>query len=258
MRSLVALVGSAVAMGAFVVVPAGATVQQSTGDTCVASGNGTSYALTLTLPSTAPPQYGFAFGVAGATVTNVVIAGSQGTFSTQSLPATSSGSWITLTALMPGSVVADVTTTHAVTGSFTVTPASASTPAYFTSISCAVARAAIPSSAFTVDPRVAYVTASHSWRLGVTIAGAGVVSAVEPEPSHGTAGSAQVTAMPLVQTIKRGLKSAGKVTLSLRLTSRGQKMIATSGSLRVKLEVVFNPKDGKTASKIVSLVLKKT
>jgi hypothetical protein len=250
--ALIALLGAAFLSG-----PAGAAAPQSTGDTCVATGSGTSYVLTVTMPSGAPPQYGFAFGAPGASVSNVVIAGTEGTFSTQHLPAKSSGSWITLTAVMPGSVVADVTTTHAVTGSFTLTPANASTPAFYGPVTCAVAHASLPNSSFTVDRNLGYVAASHAWRLGVTIGGPGVVSAVEPEPTVATGASAQVTAQPLVQTRKLGLKSSGKVTLTLRLTPRGDKMIATSGSVRVRLEVTFSPKDGKSASKMVSLTLKK-
>ncbi len=249
--ALIALIGAG-----FLAGPGGAA-PQATGDTCVAAGSGTSYALTVTIPSGAPPQYGFAFGAPQAKVSNVVIGGASGAFSTSSLPASSSGSWITLTAVMPGTVVANVTTTAAAGGSFTVTPASASTPTYFGPVSCTLAHASLPSSAFTVDRNLRYVSASHAWRLGVTIAGAGVVSAVEPEPTVATGGSAQVTAKSLVQARKLGLKSAGKVTLDLRLTSRGQKMIASTGSLHVRLQVTFNPKGGKSASKMVSLTLKK-
>jgi hypothetical protein len=249
--ALIALVAAGFLAGTTSAAP------QASGDTCIAAGNGTSYALTVTIPSGAPSQYGFAFGAPGAKVTNVVVGGSEGTFSTQHLPSSSSGSWITMTAVMPGSVVANLTTTQAATGSFTVTPASASTPAFFSPITCVVAHAAIPSSAFTVDRNVSYVAAKHAWRLGVTIGGAGVVSAIEPEPTVATGASAQVTAKSLVQARSLGLKSAGKVALMLRLTPRGEKTIAGSGSLRVRLEVTFNPKGGKSATKMVSLTLKK-
>jgi hypothetical protein len=232
-------------------------VPQLTGDTCVAAGNGTSYALTLTLPSDAPAQYGFAFGAPGGTVTNVVIAGSEGTLSTRSLPANSSGSWITMTALMPGTVVADLTTSRAVTGAFTVTPASATAPTFFGPIGCEVAHAVLPSRSFSVDRNLHYVAASHDWRLGVTIASPGVVSAIEPEPTVGTGGSVQHTATALVQTRRLGLKSPGTVTLVLRLTSLGETKLAMSSVLKVKLEVTFSPKDGKSASKVVNLTLKR-
>ncbi len=238
--------------------PAGAVVGKPTGDSCTAKANGTSYALTITIPSAAQPQFGFAFGVPGASVTNAIVAGVDGgTFSTQNLPAKASGSWITPTALTPGSVIATLTTTHEGTGSITVTPASASTPTYFSPISCPVAHVALPSRAFTVNPRLRYVATTHSWRLGVKVSGPGVLSAVEPEPTVGTGGSAQVTGTPLVQTRRIGLKSAGTVTLTLRLTPRGEKKLAGANILHVRLEVTFNPKNGESTSKLVTLTLKK-
>jgi hypothetical protein len=61
--------------------------------------------------------------------------------------------------------------------------------------------------------------------------------------------------MPLVTTHVLALKSAGKVTLTLRPTARGEKTLVASGSLHVRLVVVFDPKGGKSASKVVLLTL---
>ncbi len=238
---------------------AGAAVGKPTGDSCTAKATGTSYALTLTIPSAAQPQFGFAFGVPGASVTNAIVAGVDGgTFSTQNLPAKATGLWITPTALMPGSVVALLTTTHAGTGSVTVTPASASTPTYFSPIICAVTHLAPPSSAFTVSPGARYFAPTHSWHLGVKVSGPGVLSAVEPEPTVGTAGSAQVTATPIVQAKRIALKSPGQATLTLRLTPRGERKLAAANTLHVKLNVTFDPKNGEPTSKLVTLTLKKS
>ena len=57
---------------------AGRAAPVATGDTCVATGNGTAYTLNITIPSTAPQQFGFAFAARGAAVRNAVVPGSQG------------------------------------------------------------------------------------------------------------------------------------------------------------------------------------
>ena len=176
----------------------------------------------------------------------------------QKPPGESVRSWITPTALTPGSVIATLTTTHEGTGSITVTPASASTPTYFSPISCPVAHVALPGRPFTVSPGPRYAATTHSWRLGVKVSGPGVLSAVEPEPTVGTGGPAQVTGTPLVQTRRIGLKSAGTVTLTLRLTPRGEKKLGGANILHVRLEVTFNPKNGESTSKLVTLTLKKS
>jgi hypothetical protein len=227
----------------------------ATGDTCTATGNGTAYTLAIDIPSTAPQQFGFAFGARGGTVTNAVVPGSQGTFSTQKLPGGSSGAWITMTPLMPGSTTASLTTTSSVSGSFTVMPAGDTTPTYLEGITCTMAHGVMPSSSFTVLGHPAYVRSSGVWRLGVRISGPGAVHAVNPMPSVGLGSVMKKTAMPLVTSHVVALKSAGTATLTLRPTSRGMKMLAANGSLHLRLEIVFDPKGGKSATKLMSLAL---
>ena len=86
--------------------------------------------------------------------------------------------------------------------------------------------AVVPSDRFTVDRNVRYIPTSRVWHLNVTIPGPGVVSAVEPNPCW-TGASAQIAAKRLVESRKVGLKSVGKATLTLRLTSRGETMLSS-------------------------------
>ena len=139
-------------------------------------------------------------------------------------------------------------------------PASApSPPAYLDPIVCAVTAAtpATPSASFTVDPRVSYDSNAKAWRLSVTIANAGRVSAVQPELTVGTAAPRSKTEKPLVQARGQSLKTPGKVTLMLRPTSRGQSMLASTGTIKLKLAVTFLPAGGSGATKSISLLLKR-
>jgi len=146
---------------------AGRAAGVETGDTCVATGNGTAYTLSITIPVTAPRHFGFVFGVPGASVTNAVVSGTQGAFSTRSFRQAHRA------------------------------PGSRRRPC------------------------------SRDRRLRAS------------------------------RRRASGLKSAGKVTPSLGPTARGVKTLAGTGSLHVRLEVVFDPKGGKSASKVVALTLKK-
>ena len=237
----------------------GATTLSPSGDTCTATGTGMSYTLNISIPSGAPQQYGFAFGAAGTAVSNIVVPGSDGTFASQNLPAGTTGTWITLSPLMPGSVTASLTTRARVTSAFNVVPASSTQSTYFDPITCTLTPSLtpIPSGAFTVNRHITYDTKNHGWRLGVTISGPGKVSAIQLEPTLGTASSKSTTAKSLVQARDAGLKSKGTVTLMLKPTPLGSKTLAAKGSLTLKLSVIFAPTDGKSATKIVPLKLTK-
>ena len=230
------------------------------GDACSASGAGTSYTLNITVPSGASPQYGFAFGATGATVTNIDIGGAEGTLSTAGLPAKTTGAWFTVSPILPGSSVASIATSAPVTGGFSVVPASSAqpTPAYLDPITCAIAQgSAPPTHVFTVTQRVAYSPTAHGWHLVVTIPGPGNVSARQLEPTVGTSTASSVTAKSLVQARNLGLKTAGKVTLTLKPTAAGQAALNKIGSIKLKLDVVFDPAGGTSGSKILSLTLRK-
>jgi hypothetical protein len=227
------------------------------GDTCTAVGQGTSYTVNVNVASTGSHQYGFALGASGGAVQGITVTEIEGSFLTSGLPSGSTGTWITTSPLSSGSVGLSVITSAPVT-SFSVRPAAAASPAtYLDPIQCAVTPAPTPTATLTVDRHAAYDAAAKAWRLTVTIGRGGVVSAKQPEPTVGTGGSKSTTPTPLVQARRIALKTAGKVTLTLRPTSRGESMLAKSGSIRAKLAVTYFPTGGKAATRVVSLVLTK-
>ena len=254
--ALVATAALAVSVGS----SAPAAVAAGSGDTCTAVGHGTEYSLAVNVASAAAPQYGFAVGAAsGVSIESIAIPGIEGSFLTSGLPQGTSGTWINSTQIPTGSMTVNVTTTGPVK-SFSVVPASAPSPAtYLDPIVCTVTAAgpATPSASFTIDRPVSYDSSTKAWRLSVTIASAGRVSAAQPEATVGTAAPRSVTKKPLVQARRMSLRSPGKVTLMLRPTSRGQSMLATTGSIKLKLLITFIPNGGKAATKSISLVLKK-
>jgi hypothetical protein len=136
-------------------------------------------------------------------------------------------------------------------------PASDTVPNYFQPLECTLAHAAAPSSAFTVNKRATYIRSKGLWHLAVTVPGAGAVHAASPQPSVGLGSEMAKTSTPLVMSHVVSLKSAGTATLTLTPTARGTKALATSGKIRVRLDVVFDPKGGKSASKLVWLTLTK-
>ena len=130
---------------------------------------------------------------------------------------------------------------------------------YFKPITCALASNPVVSNTFTVDRHATYDRSLKAWHLPVAIPGPGTVSAIEPEPTIGTAAShAAATTSPLIQVRKVGLTSSGKVTLTLRLTSHGQQIVAAKGSVRPKLDVSFAPKGGKPSSQLITLTLQRS
>jgi hypothetical protein len=245
---------------------ANAGVAASSGDTCTATGTtgspNSSFVVNITIPVDAPKQYGFAFGLPGASVMNTVISGTQGTLSTRSLPAGTTGAWITTDPLVPSSVVANVQSTGSVSGGVvTVVPASGPlpNPTYLGAFTCKLnaSSTGTASNAFTVSHTAPYVAKVKGWHLTVTIPGAGVVTADQAEPTTGGSSSKSITAKSLVQTHSQGLKSAGKVILTFKPTAAGQVVLKQKRKLAVKITVSFEPKGGRVASKVISLTLKK-
>jgi hypothetical protein len=249
----------AVALGIF--VPAallfaatGAGARSASAVTCTASASGTNYTLHIAIPA-GLQQFGFAFGVPGATVTNAVIPGANGNFSTQNLAPNTSGRWISDTPLT-GAPVVTLTTSVAGTGSPTVVPSTQTS--YTRPVACALT--GTPASravAITVEKPIRYVAASHAWHVVVAVPSAGTVSAVQLEPTIGTAGAHSVTAKSLVQARKITRSGAGKATLTLRPTQHGQAVLAANGSLKVELHVTFDAAGGKSGSEMLSLRLTK-
>ena len=111
--------------------------------------------------------------------------------------------------------------------------------------------------AFSVAHSVKYVPALHVWRLSVKVPGAGTVSARQLEPTIGTAGAKPVTAKSLVQSRRIVTKSGGTFALTLRPTPSGVAKLAAAGSIKANLTVTFDSQNGKSASKRLTLTLRK-
>ena len=255
MRGLWGTLTGAALAAAVLAASSGAGVRVASGDTCSANGSGTAYSLNITIPASAPVSSGFAFGAPGAKVTNVVVSGTNGTLSTSGLPAGTSGAWIATSPLMPGSVVANVTTTAPIKGAFRVVGMGSSPTNFYAPISCAVSTVVLPSNAFSVAQHFTYQAKSHAWQTIVTVPGPGSVSFAAALTTTSTAGSKQTGTTPLYggKVVAQG---AGQVKVMLRPTAAGLKTLASNGSIKTKLTITFTPKGGKPASKLFSLSLK--
>ena len=239
------------------VVAAGATTRSPSGETCTTTGNGSEYTIHISIPPGAQP-FGFAFGAPGATITNAVIPGTNGSFSTQNLPPNTTGAWVADSPLT-GSPDATLTITGTATGRFTIVPAgSSSQPGYLNPVTCTTQTQPAPTSvAFTVVRRALYDAAAHAWHLVVVVPVAGTVSAAQLEPTTGTSSSKSVTAKPLVQSRALIVKSAARITLTLRPTAKGDADLTATGAIKVMLHVTFDARNGRSATKLVALTLRK-
>ncbi len=245
---------------AFLAQFSGAAVAATpSGDTCTATGGGTSYTLSITLGPSSPAQSSFAVGASARHITNISDSGQTGQFSASGLPSGTTGALLLGNPAVPGeSTSIAVTTSGSVASAFTLVPQSSPSGTYLDPVSCPLEAGTAPkSSNFTIDPHVVYSAAAKRWHLVVAIPGAGMVSAAQPEPTVGTAGSASVTAASLVQAKRVILKTAGKVTLKLRATPSGQARLASTGALKLKLAVTYAPTGGKSATKMLHLTLRK-
>ena len=256
MRRLAGAVIGVSVVAAVLAATSGAAVQSPTGDTCTASGNGTStYTVTITLPSNAAQQGGFAFGAPGVKVANIIGSGTEGTFSTMNLPANTTGEWLLSSpAVLGATLTAVLTTSSPVTGSFTVvTATSPPSQVYFASFLCGVETGtATASNAFTAAAQATYDSATGAWHELVTIPAQGTVRSAQEVVTAGA-----VASRPLIQGDQVSSTTVGKVALTLRPTGDGKAALKTSGSIKLKLSITFLPKDGKSANKIISLTLRK-
>jgi hypothetical protein len=225
----------------------------ATGDTCTATGNGTSYSLNISVPTGAPAQGILAFGAPGASVTNVVVPAAQGTFSTHGLPPSTTGAWQTAAAFPSGSLVANLTTTAAVKGPFRVVPGTMSPTTFFPAISCHLESAAKPSSAFAVHGPFAYSAAAGTWHASVSVPGPGQLSFHQAfaKPNNGE----PFKTTPLIRGVRSNVTRAGTVMLKLAPTAAGKAALRSHGSIKLKLLVVYHPKNGVATSKLLALTL---
>ena len=231
---------------------AGGGVAAPSGDTCTATGNGTTYALQVTLPSTAVEQGAFAVGAPGGVpITGIKDTGNPGTYSTQNLPANTGAVWVLTnpTYAAPGSqVILDVTTGQAVGGAFTVVPATAITTGqtitYLDPIQCPIQKAAPPpSNRFTVQKR--FLFSGGVWRFVVRVPGEGRVT---------IAGKSSPRLLIRTRTIP---VAAGTTRLTIVPTAAGRTALAAGRALKLELVVEFKPRGGTPSTQTIAVALRK-
>jgi hypothetical protein len=235
---------------------ANARTEVPSGDTCTYSANGATYTVNI-VTGGGVQQFGYAFGLPGATITNVGIAGQNGNFTTAKLPPNTTGAWIS-DAQLTGTSSATLTVSGTGTGPVVVVPAAALQASYYDPITCAAATGSNTGGStardlfFTVSSHVPYSKAAGGWHLVVTISAAGTVSARQPLLT-----SSKVKPKPLVQAKREALNTRGKVTLLLKATPQGQAVLNAQHVLNVKVTVTVDSKDGREAHKTVSLTLRR-
>jgi hypothetical protein len=254
MKAFLALVGTGALAAALLVATSGASVRAaSTGDTCNATGNGTAYSLNISIPNGAPQQGALAFGAGKVSVTNIAVPGTQGAFSTHGLPASTSGAWQAIAAMPSGSLVANLTTTGPVKGSFRVVPGTTSPTTYLPAISCRIEAAAAPSAAFGVHGPFAYSAVAGTWHATVSVPGPGRLSIHQAfaKPDNGE----QYETTPLIRGVRLDVTRAGTVILKLAPTAAGKDALRKHGSIKLSLMIAFHPTNGVTTTSRL-LVLK--
>lgn len=250
--AIVSLLAFAVLAGS-----AGARTQVSSGDRCTYSANGSSTTVNI-VTAGGIQQFGFAFGAPGLTVTNVGVSGQNGTFTTAKLPANTTGAWIS-DAQLTGNLVATLTGSGSMSGPVVVVPSTASQSSYYDPVTCAAATSTNTGGStaralsFTVASHATYSTTARGWHLVVKIPTAATVSAKPPLAVSVN----KRYPNSLVQAKRQSLASAGKVTLLLKATPQGERVLASKGVLAVKLTVTVDSKDGREAHKTISLSLRK-
>ena len=189
-------------------------------------------------------------------ITNAVIPGANGNFSTQGVAANTTGVG-SATPPLPASNNVTLTTSGTAS-SLSVVPASTTKPAYFRPITCRfTSGTGVQHVSFSINHNPAYNSRAGAWGLVVTIPLGGIVSAQQLVPTVGTGAAASVTPKPLVQAHRVAMKSGGKVTLMLRPTSKAMTALRTSASLHLRLKVTLDAADGRSTTKLLSLTLRK-
>jgi hypothetical protein len=234
-------------------VGSGAAIRAASGDTCTATGSGTSYTLSVTIPSGAPAQGGFAVGASGVILTNLTIQGDSGNRATTSLPQNTTLAEFAPRPLPTGIVTVNVQTADSYSGAFTVTPVDVPHTTFFDPISCALQTSSptTPSNKFTARKTVTYNRATGVWRAFVTVPGPGKITFVHRTLAAGG------TPKPLIHGGRVAIAQAGTVALTLRLSPAGAAVLQRAGVVKLNLNIEFSPRNGKPANKVLSLALRK-
>ena len=252
MKRLLVTVTTATALAAVLSSGSSAVAKERSGDRCVATGNGTSYTIVITLPPSATEQRSFAFGAPGGTITKLNTSG-QGTVATTNLPANTTTALVLHAPAVPGaSVTTGVTTSGPVPGRFTVVPSNRDGTVWFDPVICQHPKSTpLPSSKFTVQNKVTYNSATETWRVFVTVPGRGRVIY-----THRTL-AAGGTPSPLVWSGKVVVWRAGTVALPLKPTPAGTSALASGGKIALSLTIDFSPTNAKPSTKVVALTLRR-
>jgi hypothetical protein len=244
---------AALVVAAATAAGSGATIRAASGDTCTATGSGTSYTLSVAIPAGAPAQGGFAVGASGVTLTNLTIQGDSGVRASTGLPTATTLAEFAPSPLPTGTVTVNVQTNVAYKGAFTVAPVDVPHTTFYDAISCALqtTAATLPSNKFTIQKGVTYNRATGTWRALVAVPGRGKLTFVHRTLATGG------TPKPLVHSGRVAVKNAGTVALALSLTPAGKAALQKTGAVKFNLNVEFSPTDGKPANKVLSLTLKR-
>ena len=250
---------SAFATAAALMVVAATAQATPSGDTCTYGAGSSDNVYTVSiLVGAGVQQYGFAVNAPGTTIKNIGVSGRNGNFTTSNLPAGSNGAWAS-DEQSSGTISATLTLAGKATGAIVVMPrqsrASATPTAagtYYDAVKCTAAKVA-PALSFAVNPQATYVTSIRGWHLVVTVPTAAKVSA-----KQAILQSDKLHINSLVQAKQRGIKSQGKVTLTLKPTPKGLTMLTAQKMIKVKLMVTVDAADGREGHKTVSLTLRKS
>jgi hypothetical protein len=252
MKSLCGLTGAL----ALSVVMTAASTAASSRDTCTATGNGTSYTLDITIPKGAPVQRAFAFTSPGVSIANLEVEGMPGNPATSALPHGTNAEWLVTGQALPGTFTANVETSAAPRGSFTVEAVGKTKKILFAPVTCHAAGGAV-SNTFSAAGSATYSPSTHSWTESVTVPGPGTVTYVQVFTQNG--GPLITNGPPpeqLVEGNEVNVAKAGQVPLTLKPTSAGTAAVA-KGSASIYLSVTYKPTNAVPQTKILTLTLRR-
>jgi hypothetical protein len=249
-------VTGALALAAVTVVLSAAAATSSH-DTCTVTGNGTAYTLDITIPKGAPAQRGFAFLSPGVTISNLEVEGLPGNPVTSGMPRGATAEWVvTGGQALPGTFTANVQTSGAPKGSFTVEPAGKTAKAFYAPVTCHRVGGAA-SNSFSAGASATYSPSAHAWTEMVTVPGPGSVTYVQVFTKNG--GPLITKGAPpkqLVEGAEVNVTKGAKVALVLKPTPAGNEAVA-KGPASIYLSVTYKPTDAVPQTKIVTLTLRR-
>jgi hypothetical protein len=254
MKILCGVTGALALAAVTVALSAAAT---SSHDTCTVTGNGTAYTLDITIPKGAPAQRGFAFLAPGVTISNLEVEGLPGNPVTTGMPRGAAAEWVvTGGQALPGTFTANVATSGAPKGSFTVEPAGKQAKTFYAPVTCHRVGGAV-SSSFSAATSATYSASTHAWTEMVTVPGSGSVTYVQVFTKNG--GPLITKGAPpkqLVEGNEVSVTKGGKVALTLKPTPAGNAAVA-KGPASIYLSVTYKPTDAVPQTKVVTLTLRR-